>query len=63
MTVEQAVQELSLALDVYHWNEIRDNIRRQVTKHEWVEQYVPVIDGAGLIVKVLDSQIEKEEEI
>ena len=61
MTVNQAVQDLSVALDVHHWNEIRDGIRNQVTPREWFQNYVPVIDGEGLIVKVLGPDPEKED--
>ncbi len=60
MTVTDAVQQLSVALDVPHWNEIRDDIRSQVTSREWFHDYVPAIDGSGLIVQVL-GQDEKEE--
>lgn len=58
VTLAEAISRLSEVKDVEQWNEVRDAIKATVPDREWVRQYVPAIDGSGLIVKVL-GQDEK----
>lgn len=53
MSLEQAIEMLKQAKDVHHWNEIRDNIKFQMTNKEWFSKYFFAIDASGLIVEVL----------
>lgn len=55
MTVEKAVNLLEKAKNVEEWNDIRDEIKFQVSGNDWLEKYVPIIDCSGLVVKVLNN--------
>ena len=50
----KAVSELLTAVSVDHWNEIRNSVKHCLTINELAR-----IDGGGLIVKVLGSDILK----
>lgn len=53
MTLNKAIDLLSQVGTVEEWNEVRDSIKAKVTDKDWVRNYVPTIDGSGLIVEVL----------
>jgi hypothetical protein len=62
MTLEQAVESLKQVKSVEEWNSKRDSIRSKVIREQgpnvWVTEYVPTIDGNGLIVEVLGPDKE-----
>jgi hypothetical protein len=53
MNVTAAIGILGQCKSVDEWNEKRESIKASVTMQDWVENYVPLIDANGLIVRVL----------
>lgn len=55
MTLEKALELLQQAKDIHDWNNIRDGIKSQVTQDVWLKEYMPTIDGSGVVVQILGS--------
>jgi hypothetical protein len=53
MTIQEAITTLSYAENIEHWNELREKIKSQVSEDEWFKEYMPIIDGSGLVVVIL----------
>lgn len=59
MTLQTAIGMLEKAKDVYEWNEIREQIKIEVGPEVWLDEYMPTIDGSGLIVQVLKQHTQE----
>lgn len=59
MTLQTAIGMLEKAKDVYEWNEIREQIKMEVGPEVWLDEYMPTIDGSGLIVQVLKQHTQE----
>jgi len=60
MNLQTALDRLQQSNDIDHWNDIRDQIKAEVLRENgvdgqrvWLKEYMPTIDGTGLVVQVL----------
>lgn len=56
ITLQEAIAILTTAKNVNEWNAKREQIKDAVGMERWIKEFLPAIDGSGLITKVLSGK-------